>query len=125
MSSRAQLGGRRLELGRRAAVRRVDPLTGARQQARGRPTAARQADDGDLSSKPLWSHRQFRKARHASTKLERAQRKERAQNSDDPEAHDDLRLLPPHLLEVMVQRRSAKDAVLLRVLEPRSASAGT
>ena len=107
---RPQLGGGRLELRRRAEVRRVDPLAGASQQARGRSAAPRQAHDRDLSLQPFWLHRQFRKARHASTKLESAQRKERAQNPNDPESHDDLGLLPPQLLEVVVQRRSTKDA---------------
>src|SRR5215831_6311664 len=51
----------------------------------------------------------------ASAELEGAQGKEGAENADDPEANDHLRFLPAELLEMMVQRSAAEDAVLLRI----------
>src|SRR6185312_16427312 len=58
-----------------------------------------------------------------SAQLERAEREERAEQSDDPEAHDDLRLLPAQLLEVMMEGRASEDAVRLCVGEPVAAAA--
>src|SRR4051812_1092007 len=49
--------------------------------------------------------------------LERAHREHAKQNLDDPETHDDLRLVPPLHLEVVVQRRAQQQPVFLRVLQ--------
>ena len=50
----------------------------------------------------------------ASSQLERAERDQRAEDRDDPEADDDLRLGPAQQLEVMVDRRHAEDALAPR-----------
>ena len=109
------------------ASRRVDRCARAREQLarrRGRCAPAR----------PRRSRRRSQSAGIASisevgpacsAQLERAEREERAQDADDPEAHHDLRLAPSLHLEVMVQRRSQKDAMRLRVLEAVAAAAGT
>ena len=46
---------------------------------------------------------------HASPQLQRGQADQAQQHRDDPEAHDDLRLLPAALLEVVVQRRHPEE----------------
>src|SRR5271154_6040263 len=53
-----------------------------------------------------------------SPQLERGEAGDREDRGDDPEADDDGRLLPALLLEVMVERRHAEDA-LARELEAR------
>src|SRR6202023_2879442 len=45
-----------------------------------------------------------------SPQLQGGEAGDRQDPGDDPEADHDLRLLPPHLLEMMVQRRHAEDA---------------
>src|SRR5690606_36014612 len=54
----------------------------------------------------------------ASTQLECTDRENRAQYADDPEAHHHLGFGPTLQLEVVVQRRSKKNTVLLRKLQP-------
>src|SRR5262245_19180917 len=48
-----------------------------------------------------------------SAKLESAQSEEGAEDSHNPEPYNDLALLPTQLLEVVMQRRASKDAVLI------------
>src|SRR4029079_18087588 len=54
---------------------------------------------------------------HRSAELECAQGEECAEDPDDPKANDDLRLLPPPFLEVMVEWRSPENAVRLGVFQ--------
>src|SRR5262245_33171379 len=58
-----------------------------------------------------------------SAKLESAQGKEGAEDSHNPEPYNDLAFLPTQLLEVVMQRRSSKDAVaagILSAIPPRA-----
>ena len=53
-----------------------------------------------------------------SAQLEGAERKNGAQDADDPEPDHHLRLRPPFQFEVMVQRGPQEHAMLLGVLHP-------
>jgi hypothetical protein len=46
-----------------------------------------------------------------SSQLQGAQCNERAEDADDPEAHDDLALIPSALFKMMVQRRKPEDSM--------------
>src|SRR5687767_12509506 len=52
-----------------------------------------------------------------SSQLERREGEERAEDAEDPEADDDLGLLPSLHLEVVVQRRAQEYPVRARVVE--------
>src|SRR5690606_11816462 len=61
--------------------------------------------------------------RSSSPNLQRAECDQAAQDPEDPEAHDDLALGPPELLEVVMQRRHLEEPLAAttcagRVLEP-------
>src|SRR5215813_6851005 len=61
--------------------------------------------------------------RGMSAKLESTQGKECTENPHDPEPYNNLALLPTQLLEVVVQRRSSKDAMaagILSAITPRA-----
>src|SRR5258708_18241608 len=55
--------------------------------------------------------------------LQGAEREKRADDADDPESHDHLLFTPSLHLEVMMERRTQEDAVLLRELQAVAALA--
>ena len=74
----------------------------ARARSKGRSLRARTARPCGLRSSGR---------RSCSPQLQRRQADHRQHESDDPEAHDDLRLRPAELFEMMMDRRHAKDAL--------------
>src|SRR3990172_3068026 len=54
----------------------------------------------------------------SSAQLQRAQGKQREDQGGDPKTDDDLRLFPPHELEVVVERRHAEDALAGQLERP-------
>ena len=71
------------------------------QRPRGRQSRAAEAEQGDALVR-AWS-----RPASSSPQLQRGEADHRQHEGDDPEPHDDLRLRPAELLEMMMDRRHA------------------